>query len=356
MQIPLRFVRRLIHSWVVPQRQSWIKTVCAGLLLIVLLLTWGVGRQARAEEPVDYLYSGTAPAPLGVTCGRLTSQVVDADVEEIGGHVFVTVKSSFHIENADEMNSQAVTISFPVALPGGLIFDPEVLSDVLVRVDGEERELTPLIPFSPPVGDNITQAYTLVLNQPAKGTSVVDLSYRQALGGGEKATFHFASSVASRWPGPISSSRVTVRFSWPTSQEQMLDIQPAEATFDGQQIVWYENDIEPKDSIKVTFVRPSLWQDIVQARLEVTENPVSAEGHYQLASLYRRLLPTGSLTGTLSSFQSLMLAEIETAKQKAGDEHPSLLCAVHKEWTSFYLENMYRLDGSLDISYLSQSV
>lgn len=355
MQIPLRFVNCLIHSLLVPHRQSWIKAACAVLLFIVLLLAWGIVRQAKAEGPVD-LYSGTAPAPLGVTYGRLTSQVVDANIEETGGHVFVTVKSSFHIANTDEVNSQAITISLPVALPGGFIFDPEVLSDVVVRVDGEKRELTPLISLSPQAGENITQAYTLVLNQPPKGTSVVELSYRQDLGVGEKATFHFASSVASRWPGPISSSKVTVGFSWPTSQEQMLGIQPAEATFDGQQIVWYENDIEPKDSIKLTFVKPSLWQDILQARLAATENPASAEGHYRLALLYRRLLPTGSLTGTLSSFQSLMLAELEAAKQKAGDEHPSLLCAVHKEWMSFYLENVYRSDGSLDMLYLSQSL
>jgi len=355
MQILLRFVNRPIHSLTVSLRQPCIKAVFAGLLFVVLLLVWGVVGPARAEGPDD-LYSGTAPAPLGVTYGRLTSLIVDANVEESDGHVIVTVKSSFHIRNTDEMNSRTMTLSLPVALPGGLIFDPEVLSDMVVRVDGEERELAPLIPLSSQGGDNITQAYTLVLNQPAKGTSVVDLSYRQDLGGEEKATFHFANSVASRWPGPVNSSRVTVGFSWPASQEQMLDIQPAKAVFNGQQIVWYETDIEPKDNIKLSFVKPSLWQDIVQARLAVTENPTSAKGHYQLASLYRGLLPAGSLTGTLSSFESLMLAELEAAKQMVGDESPSLLCAIRKEWASFYLESMGRFDGSLDLSYLSQFV
>ena len=355
MQILLRFVNRPIHSLIVSPRQSCVNAVCAGLLSILLLLAWGVVRQAGAEGPAD-LYSGTAPAPLGVSLGRLTSQIVDANVEETDGHVFVTVKSSFHIENTDEAGSQAVTISLPVALPGGLIFDPEVLSDVMVRVDGEERELTPLISLSPQTGVVITQAYTLVLNQPAKGTSIVDLSYRQDLGGGEKTTFHFANSVAARWPGPVNSSRVTVGFSWPTSQEQMLEIQPAGVTFDGQQIVWYESEIEPKEDIKLTFVKPSLWQDIVQARLAVTQNPASAESHYQLASLYRRLLPAGLLTGTLSSFQSLMLADLEAAKQTAGGESPSFLCAIRMEWASFYLENIGRLDESIDLSYLSQFV
>ena len=114
MQILLRFVSRSIHSLIVSLTQPSVKALCAGLLSIVLLLAWGVMRQARAEGPAD-LYSGTAPAPLGVSFGRLTSQIVGANVEETDGHVFVTVKSSFHIENTDEVNSRAVTISFPVA-------------------------------------------------------------------------------------------------------------------------------------------------------------------------------------------------------------------------------------------------
>jgi hypothetical protein len=51
-----------------------------------------------------------------------------------------------------------------------------------------------------------------------------------------------------------------------------------------------------------------------------------------------------------------MLADLEAAKQTAGDESPSFLCAVRMEWASFYLENIGRLDGSIDLSYLSQFV
>lgn len=325
------------------------------MLLMFLFLAWALASQVAAEGPSD-LYSGTAPAPLGVSHGRLTSAVVDVELEETDGRVLATVNSSFRVENTDEVNPQAVTVSLPVALPHGIIFSPEVLSDVVVRVDGVERQLVPLVSGSPGTGNAVTQTYTLVLNLPAEEISVMDLGYRQDLGVGDTATFRFASSLASRWPGPVGSSKVSVGFDWPASQEQMLESRPANATFNGQQMVWYGSGIEPREDIKLTLVNPALWLGIVRARLTVTENPERAEGHFELASLYRRLLRTGPLTGTLASFQSLMLAELDAAEDKAGNEYPAITCAVHKELASFYLENMYGPSGSLDVTYLSRTV
>jgi hypothetical protein len=56
------------------------------------------------------------------------------------------------------------------------------------------------------------------------------------------------------------------------------------------------------------------------------------------------------------SLQSLMIAELEAVKQTVKANNVALACDVHRELASFYVDNMQLPDGSVDISYLSQSV
>ena len=336
--------------------RAWGRALWALLLFLGLLAGWACG-EAWAQGP-EVLYSGTSPVPVGVTRGRLAAQIVEAAIEERQGRTFASVRCSFHIQNTQPLTPQIVTIGFLVNLPDGFVFDPQAFSNVAVAVDGKGQTLVPLQSASP-VSDalTVTTAYTLALNLPPDGTAIVGLNFRQDLGDGVRPTFRFATSVGSRWPGPISSSRVTVRFPWPTSQEQMLSIQPANATFDGQQMTWYASDFEPTQDVILAFVRPGLWQEIGMARLEVTKNSQSAEAHYQLASLYRQLVPTSSLTGTLESpFRALMVAELEATKQTASPADQLLVCKAHQELAALHRARATRPDGSVDGLYLSQAM
>lgn len=330
-----------------------------GILPLSAMLFLGlvVVDTAGAQTPQEII-AASSPGPVGVTQGRLKTQVVEVEVEEVNGRVIASVDSRFHIENADALNGRPVTVTFPIALPNGLVFDPRALEDVVVEVDGEARELPrvqEVIPITELMG---TRFFTLTLDLEPGGVSVVKLGYRQDLGSAEMATFHFATSVASRWPGPVTSARVSIKFPWPTSREQILTAVPAGAEFDGLELTWYWTNYEPQEDVRVTFVRPSLWEQITEARSAALESPRSAEVHQRLASLYQRLAPTVGFTTTLGApFSAMAVAEWEAAKESATmSADGDLLCRVHGELAAFYRERAYRPDGTVDVLHLHQLV
>jgi hypothetical protein len=333
---------------------TWRFGVLVALVVVGHLVAAGC-HPASAQGPGE-VYSGAAPAPVGAVTGRLDTQIVDVQIEERAGHAFASVRCVFQIQNPDKEAAQAITLTWPTALPNGLTFDPAALSDVSVDVDGQPKTLIPMLARSPVTATGgVTVGYSLAVTVPSDDMAAVGLRYRQDLGDASVATFHFAGSVGGRWPGPLSSSRLTVKFPDQTSPEQLVEVRPADAIFDGQALTWYYSNAEPRQDTELVFVRPSLWHDVSAARLRVTNAPDSVEAHYELASLYRRLIPTSTLTGTLESpFQGLMVAELEAVRQAARPEHDPLLCQVDRELADVNRARAYRPDGSIDELYLSQ--
>lgn len=321
---------------------------------LVLLAVW-VG-DTEAAAPGD-LYSGTVPVPLGDSSGNLVSQTIDATVEEANDGVWVTVESRFLIASTDPEISQPVTVSLPVALPGGLVFDPDIFSAFEVTANGEKRTLTPLEMAVPEATSPITSAYTLaLLPSPDNPLTTLEMRYRQYLGDQPDVTFRFATALGARWTGDVGSSRITVKFPWVTTLEQVLAVQPPDVAFDGQQVVWYYSDFEPTVDVVLTFVKPSLWQQIVQARISVTEAPESAVGHYDLAMLYRQVVQSRPGMGILESFRDMMMAEFEAALKYPAAVPSDVLCEIRQEMQGFYLAKMRRADGTVDTAYLVQAV
>lgn len=327
---------------------------CLGMALFLGLFLVASRQEASAQAPEE-TYAGAAPAPVGVTAGRLDAQIVDVQLEERAGRALASVQCVFQIQNTDKTAAQPITLTLPAVLPDGFSFDPAAFSGLAVDVGGKPRALTPMQSTSPitPTG-LLTSGYSLVLTVPPDSIVPVGLRYRQDLGNGPLMTFHFAGSVGSRWPGPLSSSRITVKFPEQTSLEQMAAVRPADAAFDGQSVTWYDTNDEPRD-IELVFVGPALWREVGAARLEVTSAPDSPDAHYGLASLYRRLVPSAAVTRTLESpFYSLRVAELEAARQTVRPEDGALRCKVHAELADLDRNRAYHPDGSVDELYLSQ--
>ncbi len=327
---------------------------CLGTALLLAVMAV-VGRYAASAQTPEESYAGAAPGPVGVTNGRLDTQIVDVQLEERADHTEASVQCVFQVQNTDKTSAHPITLTFPAILPDGFTFDPAVLSKLTVDVSGKPQTLTPVQAASPITPTkSVTKGYSLVLTVPPDSMVPVGLRYRQDLGTGPLITFHFADSVGSRWPGPLSSSRITVKFPEQTSLEQMITVRPSDASFDGQSVTWYDTNFEPQDA-ELVFVAPALWREVNAARLAVTGAPTSAEAHYQLASLYRRVVPGAAVTSTLQSpFYGLMVAELEAARQAARPEDGVLQCRVHGELASLDRGRAYRPDGSVDELYLSQ--
>ena len=332
----------------------------AGVALALLfgVLGWlcAMGESAEAAPPPD-LYAGTVPVPLGDVSGRLISQVIEATVDESEDGVWVTVDGRFLLESTSPEAGRPLTVSMPTELSGGCVFDPGALSEFEVTANGERRSLSVLQLTVPDASDPITSAYTLALPWPGDDSvATLGVHYRQYLGEEPVIGFRFATAGGSRWTGEIGSSRVTVRLPFVTSVEQVLSVSPPDVSFDGQQIEWYYSDFEPSVDVALDFVKPSVWQQIVEARIRVTEGPESAAAHYELASLYRRVAESGSAAGAGSSVQQMLMAEYEAVLRSPEAVASDVLCEISREMQEYYLERMHRADGAIDTAYLTQAV
>ena len=356
MQISLPLVRKSCIQLVsiLEARSIWPSAAVVALILVWASMT---ARQAVAESPLS-LYSASVPVPLSAADCRLAAQILNVSIENVDEHAWATVEGRFIVENTNRLDAQTITMTIPSSLPGGLVFDPEHLTDFAVRASGDERELTALhLTPSPESNHVVTQAYALAIDLDAGSAVEIGLSYKQNLGDGDQITFRFANSLGSRWPGTVGSSLVA--FELPESlshREQILSVQPENMVFDGRKMTWYDSDFEPKDDIELSFVNPSLWKQIEQSRLTAMERHDSPEAHYQLASLYKQLLSTWPATGESSEFDLLMLAELEIARQLAGEKPDPVRCAIQAELANFYTERLTDSTGQLSASFASQAL
>jgi|GEM_PF-7109266 len=333
-------------------------SACRFTALVVLLLTLAglTLRGAAAQSPAT-AYSASPPVPLESGDCRLDAQILNVQIENEGERVSAAVEGRFLIQNPDRVEPQTITVTIPVALPDGLMFDPERLSDFTIRTNGVARQLVALH-STPPVESQqvVTQAYALTLDVPAGGVVSLDMSYSQNLGQGDQVSFHFASSLGSRWPGAVGSSLITVKLPDPAQQEQVLSARPANVTFDAAQMTWYDSDFEPKEDLAISFVNPALWKEIQENRSVVAANPASAEAHYRLALLYQRILSVQPSAGDTSKFEPLMLAELATARKLSADRPGPLRCAIGSQLANFYSSRLTGLGDALNASSATQAL
>ena len=352
MQMVQRFRTKLSGSiaWRLVTGIRWAAFVALALCALAVLC--GAGRSAHAAAPWES-YAGTVPVPLGDSSGRLVSQTIVAAVTEAEDGVWATVDGRFLIEGA----GAGVTVSLPVELPGGYVFDPGVLPEFAATVGGQVRALTPLQIIVPDATEPITSAYTLALPVPRDGTvAELGVHYRQYLGDGPVATFRFATAQAARWTGEIGSSRVVVELPQVTNLEQVLAVQPSDVAFDGQRVEWYYSDFEPSVDVVLMLVKPSLWQQVLQARIAVTEAPSSARAHYELALLYRQIAGSGSVADWQESYQDMLMAELSAALQSAESLPAEVSCDIRRDMQAYYLEKTRRADTTVDTAFLLQAV
>lgn len=335
------------------------RSACRFLVLVIVLLTLtGLTLRRAAAQSPSTEYSVPVPIPLGSVDCRLDAQILHVQIDNEVERVSAQVEGTFLIQNPDRMESETVTVTIPVALPDGLLFDPERLYNFTIRTNGVDRKLVALRSSTPTVEPQevVTQGYALTLDVPAGSVVSLEMSYKQDLGQGAAVSFHFANSLGSRWSGPVGSSLITVKLPGPAQQEQVLSAQPAKVTFDAGQLTWYGSDFEPKEDLVVSFVNPALWKEIQESRSAVAANAQSAEAHYRLALLYQRILDLQPSAGDTSKFEELMLAELATARQLIADRPGPVRCEIASHVADFYNTRLTGLGDSLNVSSAVQTL
>ncbi|MBI4788489.1 MAG: hypothetical protein HY782_15770 [Chloroflexi bacterium] len=133
----------------------------------------------------------------------------------------------------------------------------------------------------------------------------------QDLGESALPRFSYGMLTATAWKGSVGSARLTLRFPDTTTLDQIVAYDPPNTTFDGQELTWRFTGREPVANPTLTFMRPSLWSDLLARRRAVQQNQNDANARAALGNLFRQLAALDS--PRRDSYLSQAIAELETA-------------------------------------------
>ncbi|HEX9074321.1 MAG TPA: hypothetical protein VF932_01015 [Anaerolineae bacterium] len=291
-------------------RSSQALLACFSIILFILISFTPAGLHAQTPTAIP-IPVALAPVQRD-TPVELVAVTVDADIGESSGHTLVTGNSTFKLHNTDNLNDVQVAVGFPAWAGDPFTFDPSKLNTFSVSVEGKKAILSPSR-ADLKVGSAVRTVdwYTFTLPLAADEKKTVRLDFQQDLGDSALPRFAYGLRTATGWKGSIGSARITLRFPESTLPEQIADYDPPNPKFDGASFSWNFTNHEPPTNPTLTFLRPSVWNDLLTRRHAVQQNPNDANAHSSLGGIFRQLSSVDSTRR--DSYYAQAIAELETA-------------------------------------------
>ena len=288
------------------------RLLLAGFVATLIAFTFVAATPIYSQTPTPI----TIPVALAPvqrdTLIELIALTLDADITESGGHTLLTGNSTFRLHNTDKLNQLQAPMGFPAWAGDTFAFDPTRLSSFSASVDGKKTTLTPSR-ADVKIGSVVRAVdwYTFTLSLAPDEKKTVRFDFQQDLGESALPRFSYGMLTATAWKGSVGSTRLTIRFPDSTTPEQIVAYDPPNTTFDGQELTWRFTGREPVANPTMTFLRPSLWADLLNRRRAVQQNQNDANAHAALGNLFRQLASIDS--PRRDSYLSQAIAELETA-------------------------------------------
>lgn len=273
-------------------------------LLLLLFLLFPLRSSAQGTTEV----AGSAPAPLaGSGAISFVSQAVDGTLRPVEGGYVVDNRAVIRLHNTDRFNAAAITLGWPGWPGGSLRFDPAELPG-FAPVRGGVGLPTRLESRATTWQGETREAIWLVAETTIAPDSRerIFFDWSQTVGNGPLLTYAFGLLPAGAWPGPVGSARVTLTLPRLLSEEAIVQAEPADYTFLGDQLEWLLVEREPLQNPRVTFVAPHLWAEIEETRDQVASAPVGA--NLRLAELYESLAAAGAANFAARADTALLAA------------------------------------------------
>ncbi len=265
---------------------------------------------AQADSPV-YIPVALAPVQRD-TPVELVALTLDAEISENNGRTVVSGNSTFKVHNTDRLNDLQAPVGFPAWAGDPYAFDPARLDAFSVSVDGKKVTLN-ASRADLKVGSVIRAVdwYTFTLTIGGDEKKTVRFDFQQDLGETGLPRFVYGMATAAGWKGSVGSTRLSLRFPENTSPDQIAAVDPTNTSFDGANLAWSFLTHEPTVNPALTFLRPSLWNELVNRRRGVLQNPNDATARAALGSLLRQLTLLDS--PRRDNYAAQAIAELEFA-------------------------------------------
>lgn len=268
------------------------------LCFLILAALLSFHTKANADVAPPSLPPGANPQPeADITEVRMMSEIVTIEILEDtpeGSLGQAKVTASFNMRNlGDETESMAVR--FPISASDGFGRFPEI-SDMQVKVDGRLVE-TWKIEGEDPSGYDYSVPWMAfnVTFRPATDVTIQVTYTLEASGEIPFVGFSYVFSTGASWKGTIGSATLFVRFPYDVDSLNVLPSYTGNVFPDhqlsGRELKWAFTDFEPQpgDNFKISIVAPSIWQDVLLERNNVTVKSTDGEAWGRLAKLYKEL-------------------------------------------------------------------
>ncbi len=301
---------------------------------------------AHAQTPAPNILVTLAPLDRK-TSVELSALIVDANIYETQGHTFAQGTQTWIVHNTDTINETTIVVGFPEWASASAQFDPTKFSAFRVLLNNKP------VAFAPAVADVVYSDaprdinwFTFELTLAPDEKKTLTGEFTQDLGDALFPRFTYGTLVGNRWKNSIGSARITVNLPAETTGEQFIALDPDLPKFDGKNLTWLWESHHPEADPGVTFIRPSVWQNLLDARAAATQNPDDANAHLALGRVYQLLASQES--PRRDNFLAQAVAELETAARLA----PNNVDAV-KTLAQLYEQRAGAANGPRDVNYIA---
>lgn len=282
------------------------------LLFFSILALFSFRQIAFAQTPESPLTLVTLAPLERTTPVELTALTVDAEVSEANGHTLVSGSSAWKIHNTDPLNQVTIVVGFPEWASRTGLFDPAKFNSFVVTLDNQRVDFTPAT--AEVRYDDVARAvpwYTFELELAPDEKKTITLDFVQDLGDNALPRFEYGMLPGNRWKNALGSARISVSFPQVTTGDQFVTLDPILPEFDGKRLTWLWTNLNPESDPAVTFIRPALWNLLVDRRAIAARAPDDVNAHLELGQIYQQLASVES--PRRDNFFAQAVAEFETA-------------------------------------------
>jgi len=275
------------------------------LSLFLLMLLGARPGMAQSDYPGGYTLMPLAPDKI-----VLLSMTADVSFHDDGKTTIAEVQLNYRLHNRDKGKNQTLR----VAIPGYPALKPPP-ADITLLLGGKEVPKTP--------GNQQWWIADITL-KPNQRTNLV-MTYAAPLGDDPIVRFRYPLELTGQmWPGRLESARFTISFPEPPNPQSWISLTPENYQLTAESVTWSYDVKDPKEPIDFLFIRPSLWDQIQQARrAAATSN--SPEAHKTLGAIYAQLATTTQDPAIFERYYPLAVASYARAQQLAPDDPASYL-------------------------------
>jgi hypothetical protein len=270
------------------------------IFLTIVLLALPSAVQADVAPPINPPGSNLQPGTESTQVRMVAETVLvdvqkDLDLRSLGSAM---ITADFTMRNLGN-DSESMAVRFPIAAQNGRFEYPEI-ADLKISVAGKKIEYRRTsFPDEVYPGQMVPWAEFDITFPPGQDVPIQVKYQLKGSGYAPYTAFYYILESGAGWKDTIGSADIILRLPYEASPQNVamgLQIGWAETTpggvFHGNEVRWHFENFEPGpnqavQNMEFALVAPSIWNNLLIARANVTKSPNDSEAWGQLGKAYK---------------------------------------------------------------------